>query len=150
MSPHPINSPITATKQTKTATPPSTRSCSQCRAFVPTTLQFKTCDACREKARQNNAKTAIKRKREKEAVMSKLRADGADGHAEVTKSSEMDKTESETEEGGINGEGWDHMKKRIRMEFADAKAKGKVPVKNSESKVCFLCFSLFHYPYSKP
>ena len=82
--------------------------------------------------------------------MSKLRADGADGHAEVTKSSEMDKTESETEEGGINGEGWDHMKKRIRMEFADAKAKGKVPVKNSESKVCFLCFSLFHYPYSKP
>jgi hypothetical protein len=53
--------------------------------------------------------------------------------------------DNDTEDDGesaIGGETWDVMRKRIKIEFVDAKAKGKVPVKNTESKVVFLCLRL--------
>lgn len=60
----------------------------------------------------------------------------------------VDNTDSEDGGGGlITAEGWDQMTKRLKIEFNNAKAKGKAPQK-SESKVCLIL--LLFFTHSQP
>ena len=89
---------------------------------MPSTQKLKTCEKCRRKDREKSARKAARRKGAGDVSMKR---------ALVL----VDVDESEGE-GGIGGEGWDQMRKRIKMEFRDAKCKGKVPVvKNTKYKV---------------
>jgi hypothetical protein len=100
----------------------ATRPCTQCKRLVPSTQKLKTCEKCRRKDREKSARKAAKRKGAGDVSMKR---------ALVL----VDLDESEGE-GRIGGEGWDQMRKRIKMEFDNAKRKGKVPVvKNTESMV---------------
>jgi hypothetical protein len=89
---------------------------------VPSTQKLKTCEKCRRKDREKSARKAARRK-----------GAGDVGMKRALVLVDVDESEGE---GGIGGEGWDQMRKRIKMEFDDAKRKGKVPVvKNTESMV---------------
>ena len=104
-------------------TQPPMRPCTQCKRLMPTTQKLKTCDKCRRKDREKSIR---------KAAMRKAVSDEGKKRAELR---DMDVDEPE-EEGGIEGELWNQMRKRIKMEFEDAKRKGKVlAVKNTESKV---------------
>jgi hypothetical protein len=83
-------------------------------------------------------KTAEKRKSETQTTVAHFKSSQAARVDELTRA-----TNSALDEEGIGGEAWDQMRKRIKTDFADAKAKGKVPGKISESKVCLLMYSFF-------
>jgi hypothetical protein len=103
----------------------ATRPCTQCKCLVPFTQKLKACEKCRRKDVPRKA----------------ARCKGASDESMKWVSELVDVDESE-EEGGIEGKGWDQMRKRIKMEFGDAKRKRKVPiVKNIESKVHSLLYS---------
>jgi hypothetical protein len=90
------------------------------------------CDACREKNRFSHARAATKRKREGSEAKATTRIENS--HDPEMKALEQDDIEPEPD-NGISGEGWDQMRKRTKMEFADSKGKEKVPVKSTELKV---------------
>jgi hypothetical protein len=46
----------------------------------------------------------------------------------------------ESDASGVGDEGWDSVRKRIKLEFVDAKGKGKVSAKSAQSKVHYLIF----------
>ncbi|KIM74499.1 hypothetical protein PILCRDRAFT_92564 [Piloderma croceum F 1598] len=99
----------------------ATRPCTQCKRLIPSTEKLKTCEKCRRKDREKSARKAARRK-------------GA-SDVSVKRASVLVYMDDSEEEDGVAGEGWDQMSKRIKMEFGDAKRKGKVPVvKNTESK----------------
>jgi len=94
------------------------------------------CDGCREKQRIKKGKSDAKRKREREVTVADFKTDSPT--ARMMKSLDED-------EGDVGDEEWERMKKRIKLELADAKGKGKVPVKNPDSKVYFIMWpSLFY------
>jgi hypothetical protein len=96
----------------------ATRPCTRCKRPVPSNQKGKTCEQCRRKSREQNAKKAARRKGAGDVSMK--------GSVLVC----MDESEEE-------GERWDQTRKIIKTALSgDAKRKGKVPVvKNTESKV---------------
>lgn len=136
MTARPVNSPDLSQSKTNlpTTDTQTTYTCTRCRSSIPITQGFKTCDACREKSRQSHAKFTAKRKREREAMVSKF---GANVDSDEDPRANLVDNDTENDgESGTGGETWDVTRKRIKMEFADAKAKGKVPLK---FKVVFSC-----------
>ena len=102
------------------------------KALVPIRFQFKMCNACREKNRFSHARAATRRKREGREATTTIE----NSHDPEMKALEQDDNEPEPEEeGGISPEGWDQMRKRTKMEFANLEGKGKVPVKSTQLKV---------------
>jgi hypothetical protein len=93
------------------------------------------CDGCREKQKIKKGKSDAKRKREREVTLVNFKTDS--GRVDDSPTARMMKSLDE-DEGDVGDEEWDRMKKRIKLELADAKGKGKVPVKNPDSKVYFI------------
>lgn len=118
------------------------RLCTQCKRLVPSNQKLKTCEKCRRKDREKRARKTARRK-------------GA-GDVSMKRALEsVDLNDESEEEGGIGGEGWDQIRKRIKMGFGDAKRNGKFPiVKSTESKVCSSLYPpqlnpIYHFFYNR-